>query len=50
MAKMLIDVPDEVRKKFRIICLDRGTTMKKELTGFMKCYIKTYREKNNQVK
>ncbi len=50
MAKMILDIPANVRKDFKIECMKKGTTMKEELTSFMKFYIKTHSKKNNQVK
>ena len=40
MAKMIIDVPEDIRKAFRIVCLQNESTMKDEIVKLMKEYIK----------
>ena len=37
---MIVDVPEALRKQFRIECLKKGTTMKDVMIEFMKEYIK----------
>ena len=37
-AMLIWDVPENLRKRFRIACIQRGTTMRQVITDFMARY------------
>ena len=40
MAKMILEVPEDIRKVFKIECLKNDTSMKDTIVEFMKEYAK----------
>ena len=40
MTKMIVDIPEEIKKAFKIRCITNDTTIKKVIIQLMKDYIK----------
>ena len=40
MTKMIVDVPEEIKRDFKIKCITNDTTIKKVIIQLMKGYIK----------